>query len=114
VFITGGHLKPAYRVMARDGKTVWFRCEAKMVRHDDGRPWFILGVGFDVTELKRTEEALWQRTQQLRRLSANLFRLQDQERRRIARDLHDGLGQYLVALKLNLVRDLFPAIQPNF
>jgi PAS domain S-box-containing protein len=101
VFITGGFLKSAYRVIARDGKTVWFRCEAKMVRHDDGRPWFILGVGFDITELKRTEEALWQRTQQLQRLSTNLFRLQDQERRRIARDLHDGLGQYLVALKLN-------------
>jgi PAS domain S-box-containing protein len=100
-FISAGLLKSAYRVIARDGKTVWFRCEAKMVRHDDGRPWFILGVGFDITELKRTEEALWRRTEELQRLSAKLFRLQDQERRRIARDLHDGLGQYLVALKLN-------------
>jgi PAS domain S-box-containing protein len=37
---------------------VWFHCEAKMIRRKDGRPWFIHGVGFDITELKRTEEAL--------------------------------------------------------
>jgi PAS domain S-box-containing protein len=101
MFSQGKHLKSAYRVLARDGKVVWFRCEVKMVRHDDGRPWFILGVGFDITELKRTEEALRERTEAFQRLSASLFQLQDQERRRIARELHDGLGQYLVALKLN-------------
>src|SRR5262249_32338494 len=33
-------------------------CDARMVRRPDGRPWFIHGVGFDITELKRTEEAL--------------------------------------------------------
>jgi PAS domain S-box-containing protein len=98
---TGNPLKSAYRVLARDGRVLWFRCEAKMVRHQDGRPWFILGVGFDITDLKRTEEVLQQRTEALRNLSANLLQLQDQERRRIARDLHDGIGQSLVALKLN-------------
>jgi signal transduction histidine kinase len=72
-----------------------------MVRHDDGRPWFLLGVGFDITELKRTEEALQERTEAFRKLSTSLLQLQDQERRRIARELHDGIGQYLVALKLN-------------
>jgi len=101
MFAQGKHLKSAYRVLARDGKVVWFRCEVKMVRHDDGRPWFILGVGFDISELKRTEDALRDRTQAFQKLSATLFQLQDQERRRIARELHDGLGQYLVALKLN-------------
>ena len=29
-----------------------------MIRRDDGRPWFIHGVGFDITDLKQTEEAL--------------------------------------------------------
>src|SRR5581483_5626838 len=67
----------------------------------DGRPWFILGVGFDITELKRTEQQLQERTDSLQKLSTKLFQVQDQERRRIARDLHDGIGQYLVALKLN-------------
>ena len=58
MFLTGQPLRSAYRVLARDGRVVWFQCEAKMVRRDDGRPWFIHGVGFDITELKQAEAAL--------------------------------------------------------
>jgi PAS domain S-box-containing protein len=60
MFLSGTPLRSSYRVLARDGRTVWFHCEAKMIRKKDGRPWFIHGVGFDITELKRTEEALQQ------------------------------------------------------
>jgi PAS domain S-box-containing protein len=74
----------------------------------------------DVTEQKRTEQALReseanlrrandrleslveQRTAALRHLSSRILTLQDDERRRIARELHDSLGQNLVGLKLNL------------
>jgi signal transduction histidine kinase len=78
-------------------------------------------VGFskitrDVTEKRAQEEALRQevaakekaqrRLQQseesLRRLSLNLLRTQDEERRRIGREMHDSLGQYLSVLKLKL------------
>ena len=58
MFLTGKPLRSAYRVMARDGHTIWFQCEAKMIRHPDGRPWFIHGIGFEITDLKRSEEAL--------------------------------------------------------
>jgi PAS domain S-box-containing protein len=58
VFLTGKPLRSAYRVLARDGHVVWFHCEAKMIRRPDGRPWFIHGVGFDISESKQTEEAL--------------------------------------------------------
>ena len=58
MFLTGNPLRSAYRVVARDGRVIWFHCEAKMIRKDDGEPWFIHGVGFDITDLKRTEEAL--------------------------------------------------------
>jgi PAS domain S-box-containing protein len=101
MFLAGKALKSSYRVLSRTGKIIWFRCEAKMVRHQDGSPWFILGVGFDITELKETERALEDRTETLRNLSTKLLELQDQERRRIARELHDGVGQSLVALKVN-------------
>ena len=60
MFLSGKPLRSAYRVMARDGRVLWFQCEAKMIRRKDGRPWFIHGVGMDVTELKRAEEALHQ------------------------------------------------------
>jgi len=58
MFLSGTALRSAYRVLARDGRVVWFHCEAKMIRRKNGRPWFIHGIGFDITELKRTEEAL--------------------------------------------------------
>ena len=58
MFLTGKPLRSAYRVLSRDGRLVWFQCEVKMVRRDDGRPWFIHGVGFDITELKEAEGAL--------------------------------------------------------
>jgi PAS domain S-box-containing protein len=58
MFLSGTALRSAYRVIARDGRVVWFHCEAKMIRRKNGRPWFIHGIGFDITELKRTEEAL--------------------------------------------------------
>jgi PAS domain S-box-containing protein len=58
MFLTGKPLRSAYRVLARDGRVMWFQCEAKVVRGEDGQPWFLHGVGFDITELKRTQEAL--------------------------------------------------------
>jgi signal transduction histidine kinase len=48
------------------------------------------------------ESIVEERTAALRRLSAELLRVQDDERRRIARELHDSLGQYLAAAKINL------------
>ncbi|MEY2413026.1 MAG: hypothetical protein QOD84_1632 [Acidobacteriaceae bacterium] len=48
------------------------------------------------------ESLVEQRTVALRRLSAQLMRAQDDERRRMARELHDGLGQYLAAAQINL------------
>ena len=58
LFLSGKPLRSSYRVLSRDGRVIWFHCEAKMIRREDGRPWFIHGVGFDITDLKQTEEAL--------------------------------------------------------
>src|SRR5208282_6070666 len=84
MFVSGKPLRSSYRVMARDGRVLWFQCEAKMIRREDGRPWFIHGVGFDITERKRLEEAI--------------LEISAQEQRRIAQDLHDGLGQHLTGI----------------
>jgi hypothetical protein len=43
MFLTGKPLRSAYRVIARDGRVVWFHCEAKMILRSDGDPWFIPG-----------------------------------------------------------------------
>jgi PAS domain S-box-containing protein len=67
-FTTGRPLKSIYRVLAADGRIVWFRCEAALVRRHDGQPWFIHGVGFDITDLKETELALQRETAERERL----------------------------------------------
>ena len=58
MFLSGKPLRSAYRVIARDGRIIWFHCDAKMMRHGNGQPWFIHGVAFDISDLKRSEEAL--------------------------------------------------------
>jgi PAS domain S-box-containing protein len=58
LFLSGKPLRSAYRILSRDNRVIWLHCEAKMIRREDGRPWFIHGVGFDITDLKRTQEAL--------------------------------------------------------
>jgi len=52
MFVSGKPLRSAYRVVARDGRIIWFHCEAKMMRRGDDRPWFIHGIAFDITEQK--------------------------------------------------------------
>jgi PAS domain S-box-containing protein len=79
MFLTGNALRSAYRVVARDGRVIWFRCEVKMIRKANGDPWFIHGVGFDITDLKRTEEAL-------------------QEERNVASAILDTVGALVVVL----------------
>jgi PAS domain S-box-containing protein len=56
MFLSGKPLRSAYRVIARDERVVWFQCDARMMRREDGRPWFIHGVAFDISDLKRIEE----------------------------------------------------------
>lgn len=66
--VTGKPLRSVYRVLGRDGRVVWFRCEAKLVRRKTGEPWFIHGVGFDITDLKETELALKKESAERERL----------------------------------------------
>jgi len=56
----------------------------------------------EVIERRKAEQQLHESEKSLRKLSLHLLRTQDEERRRIGRDLHDSLGQYLVMLKINL------------
>lgn len=69
---------------------------------DHGEVDLLLFCLNDVTERRRAEQRLQEAMNQLRGLSQQLVDIQEQERRRIARELHDQMGQELTALKLLL------------
>src|ERR1051325_2142334 len=58
LLVSGHPLRSTYRVLARDGRVVWFHCEAKLVRNDYGRPWFIHGLAVDISELRESQARL--------------------------------------------------------
>ena len=66
-----------------------------------GQPQMIIGMGIDITERQRNEEALRHSLRQLRELSEHQESIKETERRRIALDIHDDLGQNLMALKID-------------
>ncbi len=101
------------RVVSPDGTIRWLYGRAKLLPDGTNQSKHLVGACTDITARKQAEEALRQahaeletvveqRTAALRQLSARLLHIQDEERRRIARELHDSLGQYLTAAKINL------------
>lgn len=88
----------------RDGSQLVVSSRWTTLRDDSGKPVGWLEICTDITLRKRAEQAA-------RSLSGRILNLQDDERRRIARELHDSLGQYLTALKMNL--DLFQMSNSN-
>ena len=71
-------------------------------------------VATEVTELVETNRALRETEASLRSLSARILQLQDQERRRIARDLHDTTGQELAVIVMSLKHLSNSLDQPGF
>jgi PAS domain S-box-containing protein len=55
---SGEHFRSDYRFIARDGRVVWIHGEARVISDPFGRPLFLQGVAFDITETKVAEESL--------------------------------------------------------
>jgi PAS domain S-box-containing protein len=86
----------------RDGTTRLFLWNANLVPAPEGQPSEVIVGGQDITELKQAEKALQQSGRQLRLLTSQLLTIQEKERGRISRELHDELGQSLIILKFQL------------
>jgi PAS domain S-box-containing protein len=98
-----------YRFRTKAGDWVWMRDEATPVKADDGRVLYWRGVMLDVTEQKTAEEnrrhsleALRRTVQQRRELAKRLEHAQEEERRRIAQDIHDDPIQVMSAVDMRL------------
>ena len=91
-----------HRVVRPDGSERIVHEQGEVTFDDGGRAIRMIGTVLDITERKEAEEMLQRSQEELRLLSAQLLSAQEEERRRIARELHDGIGQSLSALKFLL------------
>jgi PAS domain S-box-containing protein len=110
---SGAPFESEHRLQRVDGQWRWHLVRAEAWRTGDGEIRLWIGSATDVHEQRSALALLEQRVQERtaalereaerrRTLLARVERLQDDERRRIARDLHDVLGQEIVALSLAL------------
>jgi PAS domain S-box-containing protein len=102
-----------FPLLSANGQFRWFLVRISPVRDQQGKIIQWLGTSTDIHVQREAREALRsnqerlesevaKRTAALRQLSAHLIRAQDEERRRLARELHDSMGQYLAAMSMSL------------
>jgi PAS domain S-box-containing protein len=92
-----------YRLRRRDTGESWVASYSfAPIRDRDGTITGTVVTGRDVTRLKSTQEALAQSHATLRHLLSNQRQVQEDERKRIARELHDDLQQSLAAIRIDL------------
>jgi PAS domain S-box-containing protein len=103
-------LKGIFRMRRRDGATVTLSFESRQIEMR-GRT-VIFGVATDETERTHAQLELEAAYLRLRALSDRVLTVQEEERRRISRELHDDIGQSLVALDIGLHR-LAPHVVPS-
>ena len=84
-----------------DGRHFWL-IHRFPIMDEAGQPTMVGGIGVDITGLRKAEEALRESEQRLHLLTAQILTAQEKERKRISMDLHEGLGQSLVTLNLEL------------
>jgi two-component system sensor histidine kinase UhpB len=108
------------RYRRKDGSTVWVDLFVSLLRKEDGSHDHFLSIVTDITARKEAEQAIQRSREELeqnvrdrtwelasanaslRELSGRLLQLQDNERRKFARDLHDSVGQLVAALSMNV------------
>ncbi len=99
--LTGDSYDIEHRICVKQGIR-WVRERAELMWNDDRTQCVCLGTVQDMTESKERELELIRSREQIRRLAAHHELIREEERRVIARELHDEMGQHLTALRLQL------------
>jgi PAS domain S-box-containing protein len=100
-----------FRFRRKDGSELWGIVSTTPVMDEDNRFSGALGMVTDITQRKRAEEELRRSNEQIRELAGRLITVQEEERRRIARELHDDIVQKVASLAINIsmVKKRLPA-----
>jgi len=92
------------RGLKKNGDTIWVMRSFSLINYKDGLA--ISGIVSDLTKRRKAEDALRESGKELRILSNQLLMAEEKERKRIARELHDGIGQALSAIKFSVENSL--------
>lgn len=90
------------RIRTRAGAERWLSDVSVQKSDATGRVVGSIGILQDITERKQAEQKLHASREQLRALLARLHQAQEEERMRVAREIHDELGQLLTGLKMDV------------
>ena len=89
-------------ILTKDGRELLVEWFGRPIFSEDGSLDFFFGLGVDITQRKHVENELNNYQEQLRNLNIHTEQVRENERVRIARELHDELGQLLTVLKMDL------------
>ena len=97
------------RYVKKNGEIIWINLTGSMVHDKDGAPIYGLAMIEDITEVKHSQEVenrlasdLAASRDEIRALAASLMRAQEDERRRVSRELHDHICHQLASLAVDL------------
>ncbi len=102
VFESGAPLQITKRMTDPGGKEYWFQAIKVPQFDENGAVRGLVGIARDVTEQKHAEDRVLRYQEQLRKLAARLSSTEERERRSLAADLHDHIGQSLAVAKMRL------------
>jgi len=104
-----------YRFCRKDGSYAHVFDRGYVMRNADGKAIRMIGAAQDITSRKQSEKELHVLNEQLRGLTAHLQNIREEEQTRIAREIHDELGQQITGLKMDVAwlrRKLTANVEP--
>lgn len=85
-----------FRVVQCDGQVLWLQARGRTTLDGEGRPFLVSGIFRDITSFKSAQL-------EAKQLTERVLSIQEEERERIAQELHDSTAQHLSAIGLNLL-----------